>query len=186
MENNNENNENNENNKNNKNKIFALVGIVSLVLVAALSIYTIYYINNSRQEEDGIEVSGDIEPSGSSIVVKEDNRDYLSEINDKVERGMIQVRMTQNWVFQDGCKTSNAYLANSVRNTTDMRFVITLADTGEVIMTSPDVPVGSCIEDFPLSVELEPGVYDAVIAHQQVENGEVINTVRTSIRITVK
>ena len=94
--------------------------------------------------------------------------------------------MIQNWLFKDGGKTSNAFLANSERNENDMRFEITLADTGEVIMLSPDVPPGSCIEDFPLAVELDSGVYNIVIAHQQVENGEVINTVRTSGVITVE
>ena len=52
-------------------------------------------------------------------------------------------------------------------------------------MESPDVPIGSCIENFPLSVTLDPGEYNVVIAHQQVEDGDVINTVRTSGTITV-
>ena len=53
-------------------------------------------------------------------------------------------------------------------------------------MQSPDVPVGSCIENFPLSVKLKPGKYNVVVAHQQVEDGEVFNTVRTSAVITVE
>lgn len=166
----------------NKNKIFAAVGIIALLLACIVCVYTIL---NNKDKDTPINNSG-IQVSGEAIVVKDDNRNYLAEINDKVKKGMIQVRMTQNWVFKDGGKTSNAYLANSTRNTTDLRFQITLADTGEVIMTSPDVPVGSCIEDFPLSVELEPGIYNIVVAHQQVENGQVINEVRTSGVITVR
>ena len=61
-----------------------------------------------------------------------------------------------------------------------------MADTGEVLMTSPDVPVGSCIENFGLEKTLDPGDYDVVVAHQQIKDGEIYNTVRTSITITVK
>ena len=163
-----------------KSKIFAAVGIIALLLSCAVCVYTIF--NNKEVVDD----SGDDFVSGEGIVVKDDNRNYAAEIKDKVEKGMIMVRMTQNWVFKDGCKTSNAYLANATGNRTDLRFQITLAETGEVIMTSPDVPVGSCIENFPLSVELDPGTYAIIIAHQQVEDGKVTNEVRTSGKITVK
>ena len=123
--------------------------------------------------------------SGTAIVVTEDTKDALTEIKEKVAKGSIAVKMTNGWVFSDGGKVSNGYLANSERNSYVMRFKITLEDTGEVIMTSPDVPVGSCIENFPLSVTLDAGTYNVVIDHQLVEGGEVFATVKTAAEIVV-
>lgn len=165
--------------KEKKGKNGKLILIVFLLLCIAVLAYVCYRLYMSRQ----VPVEDD---SGDAIVVTEDTRDALGDINRKVEKGKISVRMTQNWVFEDGGKKSNAYLANSKRNSYVLRFKITLADSGKVIMKSPDVPVGSCIENFPLSVHLEPGEYNVIIAHQQVEDGKVINTVQTADTITVK
>ncbi len=163
--------------KRNKLQIVVIIALVCIAIILGIVCYWLY-VNMNQPEEEA--------PSGSSIVVNEDTRDPLTNIQDKVEKGMILVKMTQDWVFTDGGAVSNAYLANSERNSYPLRFKITLEDTGEVIMESPDVPVGSCIENFPLSVTLEPGEYRVMIDHQQIEDGEVINTVSTAGTITVQ
>lgn len=157
-------------------KTFIIV-LLLLCLIALLIVCFLLYKNRQQPEMDT--------PGSDAIIVTEDTRNIQKDINEKVAKGMIDVKMTRNWVFEDGGKTSNAYLANSERNSYPLRFEITLEDTGEVIMESPDVPIGSCIENFPLSVTLDSGEYNVVIAHQQIEDGEVINTVRTAIPITV-
>lgn len=164
-------------------KTSTIVSVASVCCAAAVTVAAISYVNNNTRTAE-VAVTEQVGTSG--IVIKDDGRNYQGEINDKVKKGNISVKMTANWVFENGGKSSNAYLANSERNEYDLRFEITLADTGEVIMVSPDVPVGSCIENFPLSVTLDKGIYDIIVAHQQVENGEVINTVRTTGVITVK
>lgn len=160
--------------KKNKKVVTIVLGLCGIVLLAVIG----YMLSTKQEEKD--------EPEGNAMIITEDTRNAANEINDKVKKGMIDIKMTQNWVFEDGGKKSNAYLANSERNSYDLRFEITLEDTGEVIMESPDVPIGSCIENFPLSTTLEPGEYNIVIAHQQVENDEIINTVSTTGAITVK
>lgn len=157
-------------------KIILIVLLLVIIALLAAVVYMLYKNRMPEPEDDG---------GSSAIIITEDTRDALGDINDKVAKGMIDIKMTRNWVFENGGETSNAYLANSERNSYDLRFEITLEDTGEVIMESPDVPIGSCIENFSLSTTLEPGEYNVVIAHQQVENGEIINTVRTAEIITV-
>ena len=163
-----------------------VVPVVSLVAVIGMGAVTYNIVKNSQNEPVKIINVNNTYTSGSNMVVTEDSRDVAKIIQEKTEKGMIAVRMTQNWVFTDRGMRSNAYLANSQRNTTDLCFTVTLEDTGEIIMESPIVPIGSCIENFPLNRELEPGKYDAIVAHQQVENGEIINTVLTGIEITVQ
>lgn len=171
-----------------KSKLVLIICMMCMtVTVGAAGIIVMSTQNKQEQEQEAVnDVMAELPPSGASIEIKDDNRNYAAEIQDKVQRGRILVKMTSNWVFEDGGAKSNAYLANSERNSYPLRFEITLADTGEVIMTSPDVPIGSCIENFPLSVTLEPGEYEVVIAHQQVENGEIFNAVRTAGTIIVK
>lgn len=159
-----------------KSKKPIIITVLLCIIIILVVIGYFLYINHRPKLDDA---------GSSAIIVTEDTRNALGDINDKVAKGMIDVKMTRNWVFEDGGKSSNAYLANSERNSYILRFEISLEDTGEVIMESPDVPIGSCIENFPLSVTLDPGEYNVVIAHQQVEDGEVINTVRTSGTITV-
>ncbi len=157
-------------------KVLIIILLLCIIVLLAVVCYKLW----DKEPEDERDVSG------SAMIITEDTRDALSDIKDKVAKGMIDIKMTRNWIFEEGGKSSNAYLANSERNSYDLRFQITLDDTGEVIMESPDVPIGSCIENFSLSETLEPGEYNVTIAHQQVEDGEVINTVRTSDVITVR
>lgn len=169
-----------------KSKLVLIISLVCMGVTVAAAGVIVMNTQNKPEQEVTNDVMAELPPSGSSIEIKDDSRNYAAEIQEKVERGRILVKMTSGWIFEDGGAKSNAYLANSERNSYPLRFEIILADTGEVIMTSPDVPVGSCIENFPLSVTLEPGEYEVVIAHQQVENGEIFNTVRTGGTIIVK
>lgn len=157
-----------------------LIIILLIICIAVLGFicYKLYTRDNGAPDDDL--------GSGDAMVITEDTKDALGQINNKVEKGKISVRMTRNWVFEEGGKKSNAYLANSKRNSYPLRFKIELEDTGDVLMESPDVPVGSCIENFPLSKTLDPGEYDVIISHQQIEDGKVINTVSTKDTITVK
>lgn len=171
----------------NKTKGLMVAFILTCLLVITALACVCYKLYSERNNDNIQQIPEEKYPaSGNAIVVTEDSRDTVSAIQDKVTKGMISVKMTDGWIFSDGGASSNAYLANSERNSYDLRFEITLEDTGEVIMQSPDVPVGSCIENFPLSVVLEPGTYNVVVAHQQVEEGEVVNTVRTATVITVE
>ena len=177
--------ENKVKNKSKKGKVLTVsLVMVLLIAVGALGAVCVHLYQKSNEEE--VTTTVDKNASGSAIVVSDDNRDLQNQINEKAKDGRIVIKMTQNWIFEDDCTKSNAYIANSERNTTDLRFEISLADTGEVIMTSPDVPVGSCIENFGLNKALAAGGYDVVVAHQQIKDGQIYATVRTSAKITVK
>ena len=171
--------------KKGSNKIVIIVMAAVIVVMAAVVGVMFYKMSTAGKPGDDKEIVNNLPPSGSGVVISEDSRNVGTNIAEKVAKGSVAVKMTQDWIFNNGGESSNAYLTNSERNSYDMRFEITLEDSGEVIMTSPDVPVGSCIENFPLSVKLEPGKYNVVIAHQLVENGEVFATARTAGTITV-
>lgn len=166
-------------------KVLVIVVVTCLLLVGGIGIFA-YNMYIHRNDTINIESKNDFSVSGSGLVVTEDNHGNISQDLKKANKGNLVVRMTQGWVFTDDCTKSNAYLGNSTRNEAPVRFIITMADTGEVLLTSPEVPVGSCIENFPLSVKLSPGSYDVVVTHQLMNNGEPYGNVNTATTIVVK
>lgn len=164
-------------------KVLIIVIAVCLLLVGSIGAFA-YNMYIHRNDNTGSK--DDLSISGGGLVVTEDNKGSITQDLKKANKGNLVVRMTQGWVFTDGCTKSNAYLGNSTRNEGPVRFIITMADTGETLLTSPEVPVGSCIENFPLSVNLSPGDYDVVITHQLMKDGEPAGNVSTAAKIVVK
>lgn len=159
--------------------------VVCVIAVCAGAVFGMYKFMSSKQVDNTPTVAQK-DVSGSNLVITEDSRISASDISEKVSDGMIVVKMTGKWTFNSDCTSSNAYLANSERNKYPLKFEITLQDTGEVILTTPEVPVGSSLENFGLPKKLESGTYDVVIAHQSVKDGEVFSTVRTAATIIVE
>lgn len=156
--------------------------IVGVVAVIALAV-GIHAYNSNKNTDKEVPTQN---ANGVSLVITEDSRITASDIAQKVSDGMIVVKMTGEWTFNSACTSSNAYLANSDKNSYPLRFQVTMADTGETILETPDVPVGSCIQNFGLPNKLDKGTYDIVVAHQAVKDGEVYSTVKTAAKIVVQ
>jgi hypothetical protein len=95
--------------------------------------------------------------------------------------------MNTTWYFKDGASASdNAYVENSVSNTNNVYFDITLADTGENIYSSPVLSIGSSLEKITLDKALEDGTYDCVVTYTLVDEEQTpLSTVSVSLTIAV-
>lgn len=161
--------------------------VVCLIVVGAVCVFGMYrYMDgkNNKDNKDNQNVTTDV--NGSNLVITEDKRVSASDIAEKVNDSMIVVKMTAKWTFNSDCTSSNAYLGNSDKNSYPLRFEVMLKDTGEVLLTTPDVPVGSCIQNFGLPKKLDSGTYDVIISHQAVKDGSVFSTVKTAAQIVVQ
>lgn len=157
--------------------------VVCLIVVGAGCVFGMYrYMDGKNKDNQTVTTDA----GNGNIVISEDKKISASDIAEKVNDGMIVVKMTSKWTFNSDCTSSNAYLANSDKNNYPLKFEITRKDTGEVLMTTPEVPVGSCIENFGLPNKLPSGTYDVSIAHQAVKDGQVFSTVRTAAQIVVQ
>ena len=99
--------------------------------------------------------------------------------------------MTTSWTFADGESASkDAVLGNSPANTLPIRCVVTLNDTGEVVLETGAIPVGAELPDIILEKDLDPGKYDAVCTIYlltETENGyEEFSNAGFNITITVE
>lgn len=130
---------------------------------------------------------GDDEPADKgAIVISKDSRTG-SEMNDRVAAGMIAVKMTGVWTFEDGNSAGDGYVANSQHNDAPLRILVQLSDTGETVLEVDSIPVGSCVENFKLSQDLAPGTYPAIVTHSTLDDaGNITNSVKTEIQIVVE
>lgn len=167
-------------------KLIVMIALL-IAIIIGMGVALVFVVkNNGKQPEIVVSESAAVGSVGSNLVITKDSKDTQGDIEQKVKAGSIAVKMTGNWFFSDNCSTSNAYIANSEHNQFPLTFELTLADSGEVILTTPEVPVGSCIEQFGLDKVLESGQYSVLVAHRQMKDGEVYNQVVTATTITVE
>jgi hypothetical protein len=165
------------------------IGLVACgVVIIALLVVIIVLLATSKST--GNETAAGAETPKRNVVVTPDNVEEVIqalEESDYVAPGSYEVTMNTTWNFKDGLSASdNAYVENSVSNTNDVYFDITLADTDENIYSSPVIPIGSHLEDITLDKELEDGTYDCVITYTLVdEEQNPLSTVRVSLTIVI-
>lgn len=153
--------------------------ILSLLVLAGGAYIVFQHFQNQKQEVEET-------PGGAGVLITKDGRGTMDAVRKKVAEGMITVKMVTVWTFEDGYSTGNGYVANSTSNSKPLKVKVTLQDTGDVVLETDPIPVGSCVENFKLSKVLEKGVYSAVVEHATVdENGEIDNVVRTQVTIEI-
>lgn len=103
--------------------------------------------------------------------------------------GSYETTMNSSWTFPDGESAStNAYVENSVNNRYTVYFTIVLReDQSKTLYTSPDLPVGSHLENIKLDTPLEAGVYDTILTYHQVDDDHKdMGKVSLALTITVE
>lgn len=162
--------------KSNKKKKI-IIAVVCIALVAVIAVVVYFCLHKEEDTRDD---------SKGAIVISEDNRGG-SDLNDRVASGMIAVKMTAVWTFKDGNSAGDGYVANSQHNSAPLRILVQLSDTGETVLEVDSLPIGSCVENFKLSKDLEKGNYPAIVTHSTLdEEGNITNSVRTDLQIIVE
>lgn len=108
-------------------------------------------------------------------------------LNEKVDKGMINISMNTAPVFADGEAEGNLMIVNESVNNYPQIVEITRNDTGELIYRSGGIPVGSKIESAKLDVELPAGMYECTALFHNVDpaTGESLGCAGAIITITV-
>lgn len=155
-----------------KNRI--IIAVTAVVFVALIA--TIVYLLLRKDDKEI-----DTRPT----VVTEDNVDeVIAAMNEPVVDGSYEVTMNTEWTF-DG-NSSDAYVENSANNSRTVYFDVTLADTGELVYSSPYVPVGEKVKGFALDTKLESGTYNAVVTYHLVDdNKEEVSNLSVTVTFHV-
>jgi len=102
----------------------------------------------------------------------DDNATYISfegmtdeeisdELNRRVDESMMNIQIASVITFENATAEGSARIKNAEANNRDMKVVITLEETGEVVYESAAIPPGQGIENITLSQELAEGTYRA-------------------------
>lgn len=161
-----------------------IVFIVLLLIVLILSGLIVYLLLKPEEQVIIAEPVG----GGRGTVVTEDN---VEEIREQLEVGPVPdstyvTSMSIDWHF-DGQTSKDAYVANSVANTRTVYFDLILADTSELIYSSPYIPVGAELKEVTLSKELKKGTYDTILIYHLVDDDKnELSTVSIALTIYVE
>lgn len=157
--------------------------VVIVVLVGAVVALAAKMLSSSGEQPQTAEKR--------NAVVNEDNvEEVLAELveSEKTASGHYRVTMNTTWKFKNGSSaSSNAYVKNVAENTNDVYFDVTLADTDELIYSSPLIPLGSYLENITLDKDLDAGTYDCVCTYHLVdEEQNTLSTLRLTLTIEVE
>lgn len=160
----------------------ACVGVAAVLIAAVIIAFKL----GAAKQPDSVIVESDT--GGRGTVVLPDNLDDLREkLDQPIEDGYYETRMNVDWVFPSSKEPSTtAYVENSVNNTRTVYFDLTLADTKELIYSSPFIPVGARIEGFTLDAEVPAGEYDGIVTYHLVDDDQQeVSTVSVSVKLRV-
>lgn len=170
--------------------------MVTIMLVLAVIVVTavigILLLNRPAPEEAVpaiAPVREVVSGTGRGTVVTSDNVDELyAQASQPIPDAYYRTRMNVDWVFPNGkTESTNAYVENATSNERTVYFDVNLADTGELVYSSPFIPVGETLERFKLDAELPKGNYSGVCTYHLVDdNHEEITTVAVSVTLEVQ
>jgi len=171
-----------ENGQNGKHKGTIIALCASGLVIICLVVVIVVLLTRPDKEE---------EKERRNVVITPDNvAQMIEELEDEERTPLASYEVTMNpdWTFPDGTSASkDAYVENSVANTTPVYFDIVLADTGENIYSSPVLPIGSHLENITLTKDLDAGTYDCVIIYTLTdEEQNALSSVRLTMKITVE
>lgn len=155
-----------------------ILGIAAVVIIALLvTIIILLLKKDGKPEVDSL--------GNRATLVTEDNKDEMQKEIGNVPDDHYKTTMTIDWTFEDGSAAStNAYVENSVDNTRTVYFDVALADTNEVVYSSPYIPLGGKLDDITLSKDLDKGDYPAVITYYLVDDDHKVIT-NVSVALTL-
>lgn len=161
-----------QNKKSSKAMIIVIVLLVGLVLVLLYALL--------RPKPSPEEVS-----DGRATFVSPDNADEVrQQLSEPVTDAYYTTSMTVDWYFDNGKAVStSSYVENAEENTRTVYFDVTLED-GELIYSSPYLPVGERIEQITLERDLDAGDYPAVCTYYLVDDDHNVIT-NVSVAITI-
>lgn len=160
----------------------AVIMVALAVIVVVKSQMPVSQSPDMDRTSDNSEVKDD--PLGRGFVESNNADTIVSDMEDKVAEGMFECKMTTKWTFKNGTSESpNAYVANVESNRYTFYFDVYLADTDELVYSSPLVPVGSELKGVTLDKDLDAGEYSMEVRYTLVdENYEEVSNVGFMIK----
>ena len=109
---------------------------------------------------------------------------YLVNHDQEIDDAYYEVSQTLDWHF-NGTQSDDAYVANDPSNKRTVYFDLML-ENGEVIYSSPYIPLGSEIKGITLDKQLDPGTYETFVMYHLVDDdGKEVSSLKVGLTIYV-
>jgi len=174
--------------KSNK-KTVIIISIIALIIIAILGSIIWYLVTRADKPQKKV---------SRGVVATADNVDELIK-QDEASNGVAEgytAQMNMDWNFGSSTEpSSNAYVKNSEENEHTIYFDVVLSNAahteteGEILYSSPYIPVGSEISDIALEKHLDPGDYNAIVVYHIVDeenDNEELSTVNVAITLHIQ
>jgi hypothetical protein len=150
--------------KKKKTTIIIITVIIIILLLFIIGLLLFLLLRKGEQDNRG---------SVRTVLNEQEAGTVMDDMLDDVAKGMFECEMSMNWTFPDGkSKSSDAYVGNSTANRYPIYFDVILEDTGEIVYSSPVIPVGANVAEFALEKELPAGKYRAKVLYTLIEDEE--------------
>ena len=176
--------------KNSNSSKYLIVIVLLVVLVVGLVGVVAFLLGRGSGGNSGAEsgnavreVSSTREVASSARMVLEESssQGLMDQMREEVAEGMFACKMSMTWTFQDGTSESpDAFVANSESNTHPLLFDVYMRDTGELVYSSPVLPVGTELRNIKLDQALPAGNYKATVMYKLLDDVETQNEISSA------
>lgn len=163
--------------------IITFAAILTFVVLIITIVYLIVYIKNNDTKVELVNKGKN--NTRPTLVTKNNIDQVITSMDEPVADGAYEVVMNTKWTFDN--KKSNAYVENSTSNTRTVYFDVFLADSNQLVYSSPYIPVGENLSGFALDSTLSPGNYNAYVTYHLVDdNQEEVSNLSVNVTFQVK
>lgn len=155
-----------------------IIALIALVVIAFSVIIFLLVKPKKVVNDNNPTVNG-----GRGTVITQDN---VSEVaNATVQDNYYMTSMSINWHF-NGLTSKDAYVENAPENTRTVYFDLYRTDNGEIIYSSPYIPVGEKLNGLTLDKALDDGTYETILVYHLVDDDKnELSTLSVSLKIYV-
>ncbi|MCM1282792.1 MAG: hypothetical protein NC180_06660 [Muribaculaceae bacterium] len=150
--------------------------IIIIILLILLVLILLYALFRPKPE--------DVNDGRATFVSPDNVEEVRQQLSEPVTDAYYTTSMTVDWYFDNGeAVSTSSYVENAEENTRTVYFDVTLED-GELIYSSPYLPVGERIEQIMLNRDLDAGDYPAVCTYYLVDDDHNVIT-NVSVAVTI-
>lgn len=173
-------------NDGNKKKIVGGILAVTAIVILILLLCTRCGGGNTKKDDGKLDIQED--QNATDTVNSNDHDKVVSELNQKVQDGMINISMNLNPEFANGTSEGNLLIVNSEKNKHPQYVTITRDDTGETIYKSGSIAVGKSVKNAKLNVNLPAGTYNCTAMFTQFDENSktALGSAAAKITVTIK
>lgn len=167
--------------------LLKIAAIVAVVVIAIL-VGVIFYLLRKPDDQPVVGDNSGVGEIRATVLTEENYEQVLSQANEPVTDGYYNCKMNVEWSFASAAEPSyNAYVANSTINTRTVYFDLTLEESGDLVYSSPYIPVGAELREITLDEELSAGDYPAIVTYHLVDDDhEELSTVSVAVTLHIE